>query len=175
MALQLMKGAGLEKHKGPWSIKEIRKIQAVSPTYQHVIFSKENINQTIFVGPENEKQIYLYLHNDNYDLIIKLPAFFGTKYFCSKCHLGYNHQYYHKCNKANRCDACNCIEKCEFIERMHCTMCNRYFLDEKCFENHKNFKMAKRNNKIQRSHNQKHIIFNFKHELVNYCKTTLLF
>jgi hypothetical protein len=47
--------------------------------YQINIVSKEHQNAIIFSGPDKEKNIYLFLHDNHYDVITSMPAFYARK------------------------------------------------------------------------------------------------
>ena len=61
---------------GPCGLEEVKQFQ----TYQINIVSKDHQNSIIYSGPEKEKRIYLFLHDNHYDVITSMPAFF----FCQK-------------------------------------------------------------------------------------------
>ena len=73
LAHQLHESAGVPL--GPCGIPEIKKFEAALPGYQLNVASKEYLNALIYSGPEAEKHIYLYHHNNHYDIITSMPAF----------------------------------------------------------------------------------------------------
>ena len=116
-------------------IEEIKKIQAVLDGYQLHIISKEHFNGIIYSGPEAEKKLYLYYHDNHYDVITSMAAFLTKNYFCTKCQKGYDHQEQHKCN--NACHMCCKIHDNDLAEPwLYCSICNRYFKGERCFQLH---------------------------------------
>jgi hypothetical protein len=56
-------------------IPEIKKFEAALPGYQLNVVSKEYLNALIYSGPEAEKHIYLYHHNNHYDIITSCLSF----------------------------------------------------------------------------------------------------
>ena len=47
--------------------------------------SKEHLNTLIYSGPEASKQIYLYAHDDHYDVISSMSTFLAGKKYCHLC------------------------------------------------------------------------------------------
>ena len=76
MAQELHTNAGVPL--GPCGIEEAKKFQLYLTEYQINIVSKEYNNKIIYAGPDKDKKIYLYLHNNHYDVITKMPGFFAT-------------------------------------------------------------------------------------------------
>lgn len=79
-------------------ISEIKRFQDVFTGYQINVISKDHFNGIIFSGPEAENQLYVYHHDNHYDVITSMPAFFSRNYFCVKCKSGYDHKTRHRCN-----------------------------------------------------------------------------
>ena len=68
---------------GQCGIEEVKKFQAYLIDYQINIVSKEHSNTVIYSGPEASQRIYLYAHDNHYDVI--LPR----KKYCHTCKKGY--------------------------------------------------------------------------------------
>ena len=70
------------------------------------------MNEIMYKGVENEKKIFLLFHNNHFDVIRSLPAFYG--YYCFQCMKSYetfvNHPCYMVCKK---CKCKNCEFTCE--------------------------------------------------------------
>ena len=64
---------------GPCGLDEVKHFQAYLSEYQVNDVSKEYMNIIMYTGPEQEKRIYLYMHNNHYDVITKMPGFFHEK------------------------------------------------------------------------------------------------
>ena len=70
---------------GQCGIEEVKKFQAYLTDYQINIVSKEHLNSLIYSGPEASKHIYLYAHDNHYDIITSMPAFLARKKYCHIC------------------------------------------------------------------------------------------
>ncbi len=103
---------------GRCGVPEIKKFQAVLGGYQIHVVSKELLNSFQYVGPSAEKKIYIYYHDEHYDVITSMPAFLNKSYFCANCRIGYDHKEMHKCN--NACHACYKIHETTVWEWIHC-------------------------------------------------------
>ena len=73
---------------GLCGIPEVKKFQATLPGYQPNVVSKEHLNALIYSGSEAEKHLYLYHHDNHYDVITSMPAFLARKQYCHKCKKG---------------------------------------------------------------------------------------
>ena len=69
---------------GPCGLDEVKQFQTYLSEYQINIVSKDHQNSVLYSGPEKEKRIYLFLHDNHYDVITSMPAF-----FCQKTVLSY--------------------------------------------------------------------------------------
>ncbi|WAR14570.1 ACTB-like protein [Mya arenaria] len=112
-------------------IEEVKKFQAVLTNYQLYVISK-----TIPMGPDSDNKIFLYHHDQHYDIITSMPAFLGRSYFCTECQKGYDHKEKHKCN--NVCHSCYKIHESSKDDWIHCAYCNRFFKGQECYTLHKN-------------------------------------
>ena len=95
LAQELHQNAGAPL--GPCGIEQAKQFQAYLTEYQINIVSKEYENKIIYAGPEKDKKIYLYMHNNHYDVITKMPGFFAHKYYCHACKKVYDHLEDHIC------------------------------------------------------------------------------
>ena len=64
---------------GACGLNEVKQFQTYLSDYQINIVSKEHQNSILYSGPENEKRIYLYLHDSHFDVITSMPAFLLVK------------------------------------------------------------------------------------------------
>ena len=64
---------------GSCGIAEVTKFQAALPGHQLNVISKEHLNATIYSGPDVDKCLYLYHHDNQYDVITSMPAFLARK------------------------------------------------------------------------------------------------
>ena len=65
-------------------IKEIKIIEEYLKDYQFIVIDGDTINEIIYIGPQKEKKIMLYHHNQHFDTIKSLPGFFSKKNYCFK-------------------------------------------------------------------------------------------
>ncbi|XP_052806406.1 uncharacterized protein LOC128235642 [Mya arenaria] len=125
---------------GKCGIEEIQKFQSVLTDYQINVVSGDHFNGIIYSGPETELKVYLYFHNEHYDIITSMPAFLSRNYFCTKCNKGYDHREDHKCN--NVCYACRKVHnEPADMDWLHCDSCNRFFRGQACFDLHEKLTM----------------------------------
>jgi hypothetical protein len=102
--------------------------------YQLNIVSKEHLNALIYSGLEAEKHLYLYHHDNHYDVITSMPACLARKQYCHICKKGFDKITNHPCG--DLCKLCN-TQNCPIFEWKHCGDCNRYFKSDECFKRHK--------------------------------------
>jgi len=67
LAKELHEKAGVPE--GLCGLPEVTKFQQVIEDYQIIVLSAEHFNAIVFEGPKRERQIYLYLCNNHYDVI----------------------------------------------------------------------------------------------------------
>lgn len=67
------------------NLDDVKTFQLVLPGYQIHIVSKESFNVIVYQGPEAEKKIYLYHHDNHNDVITTMSGFLDRSYFCQKC------------------------------------------------------------------------------------------
>jgi hypothetical protein len=128
-------------------LPEVARFQKFLETkYQIYVISKEHFNGIIYSGPkERAKKLFLYYHDNHFDVITKMPGFMERSFFCFKCLKGHN-------NKNHSCVAeCNlCFSDCKGTKDGHfvlqkCKECNRHFKGNECFAAHKkNFSGTKK-------------------------------
>ena len=73
---------------GSCGIDLVKQFQAYLTDYQINIVSKEHQNSIIFSGPDKEKRIYLFLHDNHFDVITSMPTFVSRKKYCHTCKKG---------------------------------------------------------------------------------------
>ena len=120
---------------GPCGIEQAKLFQACLSEYQISIVSKEYGDKIIYAGPENDKRIYLYMHNNHYDVITKMLGFFARVYYCHTCKKAYEHREEHRC--PNACKCCRFPTECPEVSWLTCPDCRRLFKSQQCFEQHK--------------------------------------
>ena len=133
LACELHERAGVPI--GACGMSEVRQFQAYLTEYEINIVSKEHQNAIVYTGPvEKEKKIYLYLHDNHYDVITSMPAFFARKQYCHVCKKTYDKSVDHMC--PNACQCCR-FPDCPIVSWVSCTDCNRMFKSRECFDRHK--------------------------------------
>ena len=93
---------------------------------QRNIIVINNSNSVVFANIKyvREQDIYVYYHNNHFDLITKIHAFIGMYHWCQDCLKGYNNKHVNCSTKASKS-----------IEWVHCNDCNRN-LNKLDFEKH---------------------------------------
>ena len=124
--------AGVEL--GSCGLDEVKLFQTYLSDFQINIVSKEHQNSIIFSGPEKDKMIYLFLHDNHYDVITSMPAFFARKRYCHTCKKGYDKMTDHLC--ADACKSCR-FPNCPIVSWLPCADCMRVFKSQECFDRHK--------------------------------------
>ena len=89
--------------EGLCGLQEVAKFQTVVNDYQIVVLSDIYFNATVYEGPQREKQIYLYHHENHFDVITSASSFLGRNYWCLECKNGYDLQAKHRCSKVCKC------------------------------------------------------------------------
>ena len=119
-------------------LEEIKKFQTyLQPTYQIFIVSKDHMNGIIYSGPiESAQKIFLYYHDNHFDIITSMPAFMRRSYFCLSCHKGYNNKQHLCLKKCNSCFSDCSSNSPNWIKWKTCSKCHRSFRNKTCFRNH---------------------------------------
>ena len=122
---------------GPCGIPEVKQFQKHLPEYEINIVSMDHGNSIIY--PEcpadaEVKRLYLYLHNNHYNVITTMPGFLNRSYFCHKCRKSYNSTVQHLCKAM--CRMCRAFD-CPFVELQNCEECGRVFRSQACYDRHK--------------------------------------
>jgi hypothetical protein len=132
LARDLHQKAGVEI--GSCGLDEVKPFQTYLSDCQINIVSKEHQNSIIFSGPEKDKMIYLFLHDNHYDVITSMPAFFARNRYCHTCKNGYDKMTDHLC--ADACKSCR-FPNCPIVSWLPCADCMRVFKSQECFDRHK--------------------------------------
>ena len=130
---------------GPCSYDALTKFSAAPSLAQYQIIlvdAHRSFHITMF-GPIQDKQLILLHHQGHYDVITRLPGFFGSSYVCAHCWKPYNTKAHHRCNK-KQCGACRQKECPDFLEAYprglkatrRCQQCHRDFFGDTCYEAH---------------------------------------
>lgn len=84
---------------------------------------------------QQEKLVFILLHDKHYYGIKNIKGFLGERYFCEFCHTAYHHKFSHDCQYL--CRAClkqDCREVAE--ERVRCGRCKLFCRSKACLESH---------------------------------------
>ena len=133
MAQELQTNAGVPLD--PCGIEEAKRFQSYLTEYQINIVSKEYEDKIIYAGPDKDKRIYLYMHNNHYDVITKMPGFFARVYYCHTCKKTYDHYENHMC--ADACKCCGFRPACPEESSLKCNDCHRSFKSQQWYNDHK--------------------------------------
>ena len=151
-AFDLMEVAGLRAHIGACGVDEWKAMQKVLlPKYLLKIVSKACMDTIVFPRLEDQEAIlqqlkregraepiplYLYLHDGHFSVITTMPGFVRRSYWCDRCNRGRNSTT-HQC-LADYCTHCKQNTGCKQTGPLiRCNDCDRDFLSEECYENHR--------------------------------------
>ena len=123
---------------GPCGIPEVELFQKYLTNYEINIVSGNHDSAIIYpVKPStnsNVTPIYLYLHNNHYDVITSMPGFLSQSYFCHTCRQSYPYKFDHLCpGMCKSCRSYNCVVN----DPLGCNECNRWFKSRACYDCHK--------------------------------------
>ena len=123
---------------GPCGIPEVEMFQKYLTKYEINIVSGNHDNSIIYPpNPStnnNVTPIYLYLHDNHYDVITSMPGFLSKVYFCHTCRRAYSDKLNHLCpGMCKSCRAYNCVVN----DPLGCNECNRWFKSKACYDRHK--------------------------------------
>ena len=123
---------------GPCGIPEVKMFQKYLTKYEINIVSGNQDNAIIYppnpTNNNNVTPIYLYLHDNHYDVITTMPGFLIRSYFCHTCKQAYDHKFAHLCK--GRCGSCGSYG-CFGDASIECNACNRTFKSKACYDRHK--------------------------------------
>ena len=123
---------------GPCGLPEVDLFQKYLTSYEINIVSG-NHNGCIIYPPKPSNNditpIYLYLHDQHYDVITSMPGFLNRSYFCHKCSKSYSNISDHLCDAMCRsCRAFGCVIE---GDGKVCDECERWFKSKDCYDRHK--------------------------------------
>ena len=123
---------------GPCGIPEVEMFQKYLAKYEINIVSGNHDNAIIYPPEPTTNNtvtpIYLYLHDNHYDVITSMPGFLSKVYFCHTCKQAYDHKFAHLCE--GRCGSCGSYG-CFGNVDIECNDCNRTFKSKACYDRHK--------------------------------------
>ena len=125
---------------GPCGIPEVKMFQKYLTKYEINIVSGNQHNAIIYppkTGNNNNNvtPIYLYLHDNHYDVITSMPGFLSRHYFCHTCKKVYDHKYAHLCKEM--CKGCRSYDCVVVNDDRVCNECKRWFKSKACYDRHK--------------------------------------
>ena len=124
---------------GPCGLNEVELFQQYLTDYQIVIISGDHNNSVIYPPPSSDTgekpHLTLYLHNNHFDVINRVPGFFGRSYFCSRCLKPYDNTTDHLC--AAMCRCCRGFGCVWENDGMACRECKRLFKNRQCYDRHR--------------------------------------
>ena len=123
---------------GPCGIPEVELFQKYLTNYEISIVSGNHASSIIYPPKpstnNNVIPIYLYLHDNHYDVITSMPGFLSESYFCHKCRRSYSSKLDHLCpGMCKSCRSYNCVVN----DPLGCNECNRWFKSKTCYDHHK--------------------------------------
>ena len=131
---------------GPCSYDALTAFSAASSlaNYQIILVDAHRSFHITTFGGTQDKPLILLHHQGHYDVITRLPGFFGSSYVCAHCWKPYDHEGLHRCNKKRLCGACR-QKECPDFEAAYprglkatqrCHTCHRDFFGDTCFQTH---------------------------------------
>lgn len=111
-------------------IPEIKALDEYFPDYQHMVL--DNKFDTIYLNSEkrSSKFIYLLHHDNHFDTILSMKAFYNKAYWCDFCKKGYNNAMNHKCRYT--CKSCF-RTNCPFSDQnARCHLCRENYRNLQC-------------------------------------------
>ena len=123
---------------GSCGIPEVEMFQKYLTNYEINIVSGNHNSSIIYPAKpstiNNITPIYLYLHDNHYDVITSMSGFLSRCYFCHTCRQTYDHKLAHLC--PGMCKSCRAYD-CVVNDPMGCNECNRWFKSKACYDRHK--------------------------------------
>ena len=112
--------------------------------YQIILVDAHRSFHITTFGPLQNKQLILLHHKNHYDVITRLPGFFGSSYVCADCWKPYDHEGLHRCNNKKLCGACRQKDCPDFLHAyprhlkatQRCQSCHRDFFGNTCLQAH---------------------------------------
>ena len=131
---------------GPCSYEALTAFSKAPSLAGHQIIlvdAHRSFHLTTFGDPQDKQLILLHDH-DHYDVITRLPGFFGSSYVFAYCWKPYNAEGQHRCNKKKQCGSCRQKECPDFQAAyprgqkatQRCHSCHRDFFGDTCFDMH---------------------------------------
>ena len=113
--------------------------------YQIILVDAHRSFHITTFGDTQPKQLILLHEKDHYDVITRLPGFFGSSYVCAACWKPYDNAGRHRCTKQKGHWRACCQKECpNFLHAYprglkatrRCQNCHRDFFGDTCYEAH---------------------------------------
>ena len=102
------------------------------------VVDADYFNEIIYTTEQDSvdgKMIYLHKNKNHFDVITSMTGFLGKSYYCHTCKVSYKRRNCHKC--PTKCLSCFKSDSDCSGEEITCRDCNRTFVGQKCFDEHK--------------------------------------
>ena len=100
---------------------ELKRIEDYLIDYQIIVFNNDQMNEIMYVGKLKVKKIFLFYHDNHFDVIKSLPSFYGNSNYCFQCMKPYDTFVNHPCN--NVCKKCRVKSCVRSLEMKKCDSC----------------------------------------------------
>ena len=124
---------------GPCGLPEVDLFQKYLTNYEINIVSGNHNDSIIYPSKTSTSKgvtpIYLYLHDNHYDVITSMAGFLSVIYFCHKCKKTYSKNSDHLCGAM--CRSCRSYECVPEGDGVVCDECKRWFKSKDCYDHHK--------------------------------------
>ena len=138
-ALALCQLAGIDPQQA-CGIDDVRKLQAVLPTYRLCVFTDREGKECVFKGEYKVggKNLYLFLHNEHFYALLYPKQAFGCDIICEKCVVFYSNKGDHRC--PDLCWRCMGPDTHDGPLR-RCLHCHHQFAGDECYNTHNTLKL----------------------------------
>ena len=119
----------------PLKIADIPKFENLLKVNINVVQQEFGGIQVTYTSKKYTENMYLFLHDNHFDLIVTLTGFFKSAYFCEQCMKPYNNRQYHQCPK--HCTICLSDCSAGGTESVDCVDCHANCKNQTCLNNHK--------------------------------------
>ena len=113
---------------------ELKRIEDYLIDYQIIVFNNDQMNEIMYVGKVKVKKIFLFYHDNHFDVIKSLPSFYGNSNYCFQCMKPYDTFINHPCN--NVCKKCRVKSCVRSLEIKKCDSCLVTCNSSVCYLNH---------------------------------------
>lgn len=136
LAVKLAKDAGVEVTEDGCGILELKQFQQYLSEFKIVVYNYASRGRDVYFKGDvaSNKILNLLFYKKHYNVINSLTAAFGSKYYCADCHTPFEHIGHHRCRK--QCPGCGKSPPCEFMKKINCKYCGRWFRSTACYGKH---------------------------------------